>query len=65
MAFIHREEMFKKDEDRIQHEGSAEIIVAKHRNGPTGTVHLVFLKSFSRFENLTTQEKGGRTTAND
>ncbi|WP_029165323.1 replicative DNA helicase [Aminiphilus circumscriptus] len=29
----------------------AEIIVAKHRNGPTGSVHLVFLKEYARFVN--------------
>ena len=29
-----------------------EIIVAKHRNGPTGTVHVAFLGASTRFENL-------------
>ena len=29
----------------------SEIIIAKQRNGPTGTVHLNFLSSFTRFEN--------------
>ncbi|QTX33143.1 replicative DNA helicase [Aminithiophilus ramosus] len=32
-------------------DNAAEIIVAKHRNGPTGTVHLVFLREFARFVN--------------
>ncbi|UCE23486.1 MAG: replicative DNA helicase [Candidatus Zixiibacteriota bacterium] len=35
-------------------EGRAEIIVAKQRNGPTGTVNLTFIKEFARFENQTT-----------
>ncbi len=29
----------------------AEVIVGKQRNGPTGTIKLVFLKNFARFEN--------------
>ncbi|HEX4216187.1 MAG TPA: DnaB-like helicase C-terminal domain-containing protein, partial [Candidatus Dormibacteraeota bacterium] len=29
-----------------------EIIIAKHRNGPTGTVELLFRKELTRFENL-------------
>ena len=33
-------------------EGRAELIVAKQRNGPTGTVHLAFLKQHTRFEDL-------------
>lgn len=32
-------------------DNAAEIIVAKHRNGPTGTVHLVFLREYARFVN--------------
>jgi replicative DNA helicase len=30
----------------------AEVIVAKHRNGPTGSAHLVFLNQYARFDNL-------------
>jgi replicative DNA helicase len=32
--------------------GICEVIVAKNRTGPTGTVELAFLKTFTRFENL-------------
>jgi len=33
--------------------GTAEIIISKQRNGPTGTVKLAFLDKFTTFENLT------------
>jgi len=35
-----------------EEQGIAEIIIAKQRNGPTGTVKLAFIKEFTRFENL-------------
>jgi replicative DNA helicase len=33
-------------------EGTAEVIIGKQRNGPTGTARLAFLKQYTRFENL-------------
>lgn len=49
VMFVYRDEYYNKDSpDR----GSAEIIIAKHRNGPTGTIKLAFLGSLTRFENL-------------
>jgi replicative DNA helicase len=56
VAFIHREEVFKKNEDKLPFEGKAELIVAKQRNGPTDSLPLAFLKSYSRFENLASEE---------
>jgi replicative DNA helicase len=56
VAFIHREEVFKKKEDRIPYEGRAELIIAKQRNGPTDSFPLAFIKSYSRFENLAFDE---------
>jgi replicative DNA helicase len=49
VGFIFREEVYRPDEPEL--EGLAELIIAKQRNGPTGTVPLVFLKSSTRFEN--------------
>lgn len=49
VGFIYREELYKPDEANM---GQAEIIIAKQRNGPTGTFNLAFLKEFTRFENL-------------
>ncbi|HJU54048.1 MAG TPA: replicative DNA helicase [Pyrinomonadaceae bacterium] len=49
VAFIYREEQYNRTEENA---GLAEIIVAKQRNGPTGTARLAFLKEFTRFENM-------------
>jgi replicative DNA helicase len=49
VMFLYRDDYYKKDSEKP---GIAEIIVAKHRNGPTGTVDLLFRKELTRFENL-------------
>lgn len=53
VAFIFRPEVYR-DPDAVSEEerGRAELIVAKQRNGPTGKIHLAFLREFTRFENL-------------
>lgn len=53
VAFIFREEMYNPTEDNA---GRAELIVAKQRNGPTGTVDLAFIKACTRFDNLWTDD---------
>ena len=50
VAFIYRDEVYNKEENN-PNKGIAEIIVAKQRNGPTGTALLSFLDSYTRFEN--------------
>ncbi len=55
VAFIHREGYYKKDENGDEDpetKNKAEIIVAKQRNGPTGSVHLAYFAEYTRFENL-------------
>jgi replicative DNA helicase len=55
VAFIHRESYYNKDEngdENPESKGKAEIIIAKQRNGPTGSVHLAYLSEYTRFENL-------------
>ena len=49
VAFIYREEQYNRTEENA---GIAEVIVAKQRNGPTGTVKLAFHKEFTRFDDL-------------
>jgi len=51
VIFLYRDEFYNKDADN---EGKAEIIVAKQRNGPTGTVEAAFISRYTRFENLAT-----------
>ena len=54
VVFIFREDTYQVEGGaRIREiEGTAEIIVGKQRNGPTGSVRLAFLKQYTRFENL-------------
>jgi replicative DNA helicase len=47
---IHREAVFKKARTAAS-DNSAELIIAKQRNGPTGSLFLTFLDHISRFEN--------------
>ncbi len=55
VAFIYRDEVYNKEEDNPSR-GTAEILLSKQRNGPTGDVHLAFLNAFTRFENLASEE---------
>ena len=54
IMFIYRDAAYKKGRGPDEPEAvdnSAELIIGKHRNGPTGTVHLVYLGQYTRFEN--------------
>ena len=55
VVFVHRPEMFgiEKDENGNSTEGTAELIIGKQRNGPTGSARMAFIKQYARFENLT------------
>jgi replicative DNA helicase len=62
VCFIHRDSYYNKDEngdEDPESKGKAEIIIAKQRNGPTGSVHLAYLSDYTRFENLSTGDYGG------
>jgi len=55
VAFIYRDEVYNKEEDN-PNRGTAEILLSKQRNGPTGDVYLTFLNSYTRFENLASEK---------
>lgn len=50
VGFIYREEVYRPDKESIK--GIAELILAKQRNGPTGTVKMAFMGRFNKFDNL-------------
>ena len=49
VMFIYRDDYYNKDTDK---KGVAEIIIAKQRNGPIGTVELAWLPDYTQFKNL-------------
>ncbi|MDI6800296.1 MAG: replicative DNA helicase [Actinomycetota bacterium] len=49
VIFIYRDDYYNRDSDE---KGIAEVILSKHRNGPTGTIKLAFLEQYTRFVNL-------------
>ena len=52
VAMLYRDEVYDEDTDE---RGVAEVNIAKHRNGPTGTLRLAFRGEFTRFDNLARQ----------
>ena len=53
VMFIYRDEYYNKDSE---YKKQAEIIIAKQRNGPVGTVNLAWLGEYTKFANLSRQE---------
>lgn len=49
VMFIYRDELYNPD---TEHRGEAELIIAKHRNGPTGTIRLAFMNQFTKFASM-------------
>jgi replicative DNA helicase len=57
VLFIHRPEMYRDLREKAEQggeslDGKAEVIMAKHRNGPTGSIDLYFHKQFTRFASM-------------
>ncbi|MBK8233141.1 MAG: replicative DNA helicase [Candidatus Eisenbacteria bacterium] len=50
VCFIFREEFYRPQKEEVR--GVAEVIIGKHRNGPTGTVRLAWIGELARFESL-------------
>jgi replicative DNA helicase len=55
VMFIYRDDYYNKDTEK---KGVAEIIIAKQRNGPIGTVELLWMPEFTKFANLEKHHKG-------
>ncbi len=55
ILFIYRDEVY---DDKSEDKGLAEIIIGKQRNGPIGTVKLVFIDKYTSFENLSLTREG-------
>lgn len=56
VMFVYRDEYYNLD---TQYKGTAEIIIAKQRNGPVDTVHVAFNANLTRFEDMDLPEYGG------
>jgi replicative DNA helicase len=56
VMFIHRPEYYDREDEAKK--GIAEVMLAKHRNGPTGDIHLRWNREYTRFDNLTQREEG-------
>jgi replicative DNA helicase len=60
VAFIHRDSYYNRDEEMTESErAKSEIILAKQRNGPTGTIHLNFISRYTCFDNPETSHDFG------
>jgi replicative DNA helicase len=55
VMFIYREEYYNRETER---QGIADIIIAKHRNGPIGDVEMTFLNRYPKFANIARGEQG-------
>ena len=56
VMFIYRDDYYHEDSEK---KGIAEIIIAKQRNGPIGTVELQWIPQQTKFGNLAAQRFGG------
>ena len=56
IMFIYREEVYKKDDPNLK--GKTEIIIGKQRNGPIGTVNLIFNPECARFSSVDNRDYG-------
>ena len=56
VMFLYRDDYYHKDSEKPN---IGEVIIAKHRNGPTGVVELLFKPEYTKFVNLTYDNNGG------
>ena len=60
VMLLHNEDYYHLGEEGYQPKGTTDLIIAKQRNGPTGTVPLTFLKDFTRFESAAVGSQWGQ-----
>ena len=58
VAFLYRDDYYNKEARTEDNNSISELIIAKHRNGPTKTIELLFKKNTSTFLNLRKEDKG-------
>ena len=59
VMFIYRDDYYNKD---TEHPNEAEVIIAKQRNGPIGTVTLIWKPEYTKFVNAARPQGGGQDT---
>ena len=57
VGFLYRDDYYNKEAKTSDNNSISELIIGKHRNGPTGTIELLFKKNTSTFLNLKKKEK--------
>jgi len=57
VMLLHREDYYHKGESDYTEDNIAELIIAKQRNGPTGSIKLVFNSQYTRFDNLSNAQE--------
>jgi replicative DNA helicase len=58
IMLLHREDYYHRGEEEYQDDNTAELIIAKQRNGPTGSIKLTFREKITRFENASREPVG-------
>jgi replicative DNA helicase len=57
VAFLYREDYYHQYDEGYEPDGLAEVIIAKHRNGPIGNPRLVFMERFPKFANYSGRDE--------
>lgn len=65
VMFVHREEYYRRAEERDDVAGQAEIHIAKQRNGPVGKIDLYWKSEYTRFEDRTAERNSDFDNYND
>jgi replicative DNA helicase len=60
VSFIYRDEYYNEDSERA---GEADLVIAKHRNGPIDRITLAFQAEYPRFMSLSTHDEAERAAA--